>query len=159
MIVNNLRTDGRQVCFGVRVFFRVTLPGVKPHQKFDARRLGLLQAPPCPVPRICVGGLLWLWPPAHQFTRRGWPSIETARQAHRMNSTGRPLLPSRLAVKKETAAKLLECSIDTVDRLIARGHLPSVRLGSGRAIRIPLPALEEFIQNQTTTIAKGTQDK
>jgi excisionase family DNA binding protein len=76
-----------------------------------------------------------------------------------MKSLGQPLLPSRLAVKKATAAKLLECSIDTVDRLIARGHLPSVRLGSGRAIRIPLPALEEFIQNQTTTMAKGTQDK
>ena len=63
----------------------------------------------------------------------------------------RPLLPSRLAVKKATAAKLLECSTKTIDRLVARGHLPLVRLGSDRSVRIPLPALEAYIETQILT--------
>ena len=58
------------------------------------------------------------------------------------------LLPSRLAVTRVTAAKLLECSVDTVDRLIARGKLSSVHLGTGRAVRVPMRSLERLIENQ-----------
>ena len=68
-----------------------------------------------------------------------------------------PLLPSRLAVKKATAAKLLECSVDTINRLIARGHLPRVRLGSDRSVRIPLPALEAYIEKQLINGEKTTR--
>ena len=65
-----------------------------------------------------------------------------------MSALKPPPLPSRLVVKKQTAAKLLECSVDTIERLIAQGELPSVRLGSLRSVRIPLPALEDYIDKQ-----------
>lgn len=74
-------------------------------------------------------------------------------------NTSRPPLPSRLVVKKATAAKLLECSQRTVERLVQEGHLPLVRLGSGRSVRIPFNALEDFITNQLLAGELITQDK
>lgn len=51
--------------------------------------------------------------------------------------------PRRRLHDVEGAAKLLECSNDTVRRLIARGDLRAVRVG--RLLKIDDRAIEQFI--------------
>jgi excisionase family DNA binding protein len=53
-----------------------------------------------------------------------------------------------MLLRPHDAAIALGCSFKTVYRLIARGELRTVRLGSD--LRIPLDALHAFIERNTT---------
>jgi excisionase family DNA binding protein len=50
--------------------------------------------------------------------------------------------------RKEEALELLRVSRPTLDRIIARGELPIVRL-SGRTVRIAETALRELVEQRT----------
>jgi excisionase family DNA binding protein len=53
----------------------------------------------------------------------------------------------RLLLKRE-ALRALRISLPTLDRMIARGDLPVVKL-SGRSLRIRASALRDFISQRT----------
>lgn len=58
-----------------------------------------------------------------------------------------PAQPKRRELaKKSTAAKVLDCSIDTIDRLVKTGRLPIVRLPTGGR-RIDLADLDRVIDD------------
>jgi excisionase family DNA binding protein len=52
----------------------------------------------------------------------------------------------RELAKISTAAKRLDCSMDTIDRLVKAGRLPIVRLPTGRR-RIDLAELDALIED------------
>jgi excisionase family DNA binding protein len=53
----------------------------------------------------------------------------------------------KLLLKVSEAQKILSLSRSTVYSMIASGVLPSVRIG--RAVRIPVDALKEWVKRQT----------
>ena len=55
---------------------------------------------------------------------------------------------NRLLVSTEDAASLLDLSYFTTSKLIREGVIPSMRIG--RVIRVPMQALEEWIERNTT---------
>lgn len=55
---------------------------------------------------------------------------------------------NRLLVSTEDAASLLDLSYYTTSKLIRDGVIPCVRIG--KVIRVPLRALEEWIERNTT---------
>jgi len=57
-----------------------------------------------------------------------------------------PEIDNRLLLKVPEAARLLRISRNLAYELVARGELPSVRLG--RVIRVPRRGLEEWIARQ-----------
>ena len=57
--------------------------------------------------------------------------------------------------RKAEAREVLRCSRPTLDRLIARGEIPVVRL-TGRALRISESALRELIERRTERRGRST---
>jgi excisionase family DNA binding protein len=55
----------------------------------------------------------------------------------------------RLAIRVDEAARLLGLSRAMVYQMVARGELPHVRVG--RAVIIPVKALEEWLESRTET--------
>ena len=55
---------------------------------------------------------------------------------------------NRLLVSTEDAASLLDLSYFTTSKLIREGVIPSMRIG--KVIRVPMRALEEWIEKNTT---------
>lgn len=55
---------------------------------------------------------------------------------------------NRLLVSTEDAASLLDLSYYTTSKMIREGVIPSVKIG--KVIRVPLRALEEWIERNTT---------
>ena len=55
---------------------------------------------------------------------------------------------NRLLVSTEDAASLLDLSYFTTSKLIREGVIPSMRIG--KVIRVPMQALEEWIDRNTT---------
>jgi len=51
--------------------------------------------------------------------------------------------PNVTALRPERAAKALDVSRRTIDRMIARGELAAIRIG--KAVRIPLSELERLV--------------
>lgn len=60
--------------------------------------------------------------------------------------------PRKLVLTVEETADALTVSIRTVERLIARGELPSRKIGWRRVV--PLAALEQYL-NGTGSVATG----
>ena len=60
--------------------------------------------------------------------------------------------PRKLVLTVEETADALTVSIRTVERLIARGELPSRKIGWRRVV--PLAALEQYL-NGTVSVATG----
>jgi excisionase family DNA binding protein len=57
-------------------------------------------------------------------------------------------LPEAEMLTKPQAAALLTLSVRTLDRLVARGDIPHVRLGK-RCVRFPLKRLKNWIESKT----------
>jgi excisionase family DNA binding protein len=57
-------------------------------------------------------------------------------------------LPEAEMLTKPQAAALLTLSVRTLDRLVARGDIPHVRLGK-RCVRFPLKVLKNWIESKT----------
>jgi len=55
--------------------------------------------------------------------------------------------PEKLLLKPKKAFELLDIGRSTGYAMIASGELPSVRIG--RAVRVPLNALKQWIERQT----------
>ena len=55
---------------------------------------------------------------------------------------------NRLLVSTEDAASLLDLSYFTTSKLIREGVIPSKKIG--KVIRVPMRALEEWIEKNTT---------
>jgi excisionase family DNA binding protein len=54
-----------------------------------------------------------------------------------------------LLLKAEEVARRLQVARATVYAMVAAGDLPTVRIGRGRAIRVPADALENWIKRQS----------
>ena len=54
----------------------------------------------------------------------------------------------KLLLRVSEAQKVLSLSRSTVYALIASGQLPSIRIG--RAVRVPVDALKQWVEQQTT---------
>jgi excisionase family DNA binding protein len=63
----------------------------------------------------------------------------------------------RLAVKPVEAARLLSVCLATIYDLMRRGELPSFR--TGRARRIPTPAIHNYINQRLAAAAGGWQQQ
>ncbi|MGH9200982.1 MAG: helix-turn-helix domain-containing protein [Vicinamibacterales bacterium] len=63
-----------------------------------------------------------------------------------VNPTRSPAQPRRRLLKLTRVAETLDCSLDTVDRLVRRGALPIVRLPSGRR-RVTEEDLDRVIED------------
>ena len=59
----------------------------------------------------------------------------------------------RLLVSTEDAASLLDLSYFTTSKLIREGVIPSMKIG--KVIRVPLRALEEWIERNATFGKRG----
>ena len=55
-------------------------------------------------------------------------------------------IQSALVLKKSTVADMLDCSIDTIDRLIKDRKLSTVSLASTRSVRVTMESVENFIK-------------
>lgn len=51
-----------------------------------------------------------------------------------------------MVMTKQTAAEELEVSVDTIQRLITRGDIPAITIGS--SVRIKRNDLEDFIESR-----------
>ena len=64
----------------------------------------------------------------------------------RKESNPLPMM-SRLLLKTEDVASLLDLSYYTTSKMIREGLIPSMKIGT--AVRVPLRALEEWIEKET----------
>ncbi len=62
----------------------------------------------------------------------------------------------RLLLRVEEVVRLLGIGRSTVYELIARGELPVIRIG--RLVRVPRPALEDWIAANTTRKPAGRRE-
>ncbi len=62
----------------------------------------------------------------------------------------------RLLLRVQDVCRLLDVGRSTVYELIARGELPVIRIG--RLVRVPRPALEEWIVKNTSGAAAGQRE-
>jgi len=62
----------------------------------------------------------------------------------------------RLLLRVQDVCRLLDVGRSTVYELIARGELPVIRIG--RLVRVPRPALEEWIVTNTAGAAAGQRE-
>jgi excisionase family DNA binding protein len=79
-----------------------------------------------------------------------------AGSAHGFNVPVSERAGDRLLLRVQDVCRLLDVGRSTVYELIARGELPVIRIG--RLVRVPRPALEEWIVSNTAGAAAGHRE-
>ena len=63
---------------------------------------------------------------------------------------------NRLMLRVNEAAEVLGIGRTTVYELVAKGELPTVRIG--RSVRIPISAIEAWVEANTEGVSSGDSD-